>query len=155
MQREHIALFGSKASTEIKYSGVLDDRLWLMLDVEVTPMLKGHTFPTKVMLLICIAEEACFFGCQIAIVRIDNYQLHIQGCVRSLFKIKALCSLKIGWTVTTIQTREAFNADDDSGEDIIDDGQDMVADEDEASFEECDADRHMKQVQQCTPIKSR
>jgi hypothetical protein len=32
MQR-HRALFGSNASTEIEYYGVLDDRLWLMSDV--------------------------------------------------------------------------------------------------------------------------
>ncbi len=97
---------------QIEYSGVLDDQLWLMSDVEVTPLLKGHTFPTKEILLIQIAEEANFCGCQIAIVRSDNYQLHVQGCVGSLFKIMAFCSLKIGWKVTTIQTREATNADD-------------------------------------------
>jgi hypothetical protein len=89
MQREHRMLFGSNASTEIEYSGVLDDRLWLMSDVKVTPLLKGHTFPTKEILLIQIAEEANFCGCQIAIVRSDNYQVHVQGCVESLFQIKA------------------------------------------------------------------
>ena len=68
MQREHRMLFGSNAATEIEYSGVVDARLWLMLDVEVTPLLKGHTFPTKEILLIRIAEEANFCGCQIAIV---------------------------------------------------------------------------------------
>ncbi len=52
MQREHRALFGSNAATEIDYSGVVDARLWLMLDVEVTPLLKGHTFPTKEILFI-------------------------------------------------------------------------------------------------------
>ncbi len=44
MQREHSTLFGSNAATEIEYSGVVDARLWLMSDVEVTPLLKGHTF---------------------------------------------------------------------------------------------------------------
>ncbi len=68
MQREHRTLFGSNAATEIGYSGVVDARLWLMLDVEVTPLLKGHTFLTKEILLIRIAEEANFCGCQIAIV---------------------------------------------------------------------------------------
>jgi hypothetical protein len=135
MQMEHRALFGSNASTEIKYSGVLDDRLQLMSDVEITPLLKGHTFPMIEILLIQIAEKATFCGCQIAIVRNNNYQLHVKGCVGSFFKIKAICSLKIGWKMTTIQTREATNADDDPREDIIDDGQDKVADEDEASFE--------------------
>jgi hypothetical protein len=47
MQMEHRTFFGSNAATEIEYSGVVDDHLWLMSDVEVTPLLKGHTFPTK------------------------------------------------------------------------------------------------------------
>jgi hypothetical protein len=68
MQREHMTLFGSNAATEIEYSGVEDARLWLVSDVEVTPLLKGHTFPMKEILLIRIAEEANFCGCQIAIV---------------------------------------------------------------------------------------
>jgi hypothetical protein len=53
---------------EIEYSGVVDARLLLMLDVEFTPLLKGHTFPAKEILLIQIAEEANFCGCQIVIV---------------------------------------------------------------------------------------
>jgi hypothetical protein len=52
MQREHRTLFGSNAATEIEYSGVVDARLWLMSDVEVKPLLKGHTFPTKEILLL-------------------------------------------------------------------------------------------------------
>jgi hypothetical protein len=74
MQREHRTLFGSNGATKIEYSGVADARIRLMLDVEVTPLLKGHTFPTKEMLLIQIAEEANFCGCHIAIVQSDNYQ---------------------------------------------------------------------------------
>jgi hypothetical protein len=155
MQREHRTFFGSNAATEIEYSGVVDARLWLMSYVEVTQLLKGYTFLTKEILLIQITEEANFCGCQIAIVRSDNYQVHIQGCVGSLFQIKAFCSVKLGWKVTTIQTREATKADDDPAEDIINDGQGKVADEDNAFLEEDDADRKVKQVCQCTPIKSR
>jgi hypothetical protein len=68
MQREHRTLFGSNAATEIEFSGLVDPRFRLMSDVEVTPLMKRHTFPTKVILLIQIAEEANFCGCQIAIV---------------------------------------------------------------------------------------
>jgi hypothetical protein len=68
MQREHRLLFGSNAATKIEYSGVVDARLWLMSDVEVTPLLKGHTFPTKEIILIRTTEGANFCGCQIAIV---------------------------------------------------------------------------------------
>jgi hypothetical protein len=67
-QREERMLFGSNAATEIEYSGVVDASLLLMLDVEVTPLLKGHTFPTKEIVLIQIAEEANYCGCQNAIV---------------------------------------------------------------------------------------
>ena len=37
MQREHRTLFGSNVATEIEYSGVVNARLWLMSDVEITP----------------------------------------------------------------------------------------------------------------------
>jgi hypothetical protein len=77
-------LFGSNAATEIEYSGVVDARLQLMTDVEVTPLLKERTFPMKEILLIQIAEEANFFGCQIAIVESHNYQVYIRGCAGSL-----------------------------------------------------------------------
>jgi hypothetical protein len=51
MQRDHRMLVGSNAATEIEYSGVVDARLWLMSDVEVTPLLKGHIFLMKEILL--------------------------------------------------------------------------------------------------------
>ncbi len=102
--------------------------------------------------MIQIAEEANFCGCQIAIVMSNNYQVHIQGCVESLFQIKAFCSVKLGWKVTTIQTREVTKADDDPTEDIIHDGQENLADEDEASFEKEDVDRKVKQV--CNVLQS-
>jgi hypothetical protein len=81
MQRKHRTLFGSNATTDIEYSGVVDARLWLMSDVEVTPLLKGHTFPTKEILLIRITEEANFCGCQIAIVQSNNYR-YTSGAVQ-------------------------------------------------------------------------
>jgi hypothetical protein len=154
MQREHRILFGSNAATEIEYSGVVDARLRLMSDVMVTPLLKGHTFPTKEILLIQIAEEVNFCGCQIAIVRSNNYQVHIQGCAGSLFQIKLCCSVKLGWKATTLQTREATKSNDDPAEDIVHDGEEKVADEDKASLEEEDAGGKVKQVSQCNPIKS-
>jgi hypothetical protein len=68
VQREQRMLFGSNAANEIEYSGVSDAGLWVMMDVEVTPLLKGHTFSTKEILLIQITKEANYCGCQIAIV---------------------------------------------------------------------------------------
>ena len=47
-----------------------------MTDVEVSPILIGHMFPTKEILLIQIVEEANFCGCQIAIQRSENLRVH-------------------------------------------------------------------------------
>jgi hypothetical protein len=72
-----------------------------------------------------------------------------------LFEIKTFCSIKLGWKVITIQTREATNANDDPTEEVVYDGEEKVADEDKASSKEDDADRKVKAVRQRTPIKSR
>ncbi len=71
-----------------------------------------------------------------------------------MFQIKASCSVKLRWEVTTIQTREATKANDDPTEEIVYDGEEKVVDEDEASLEEDDADRKVKAICQHTPIKS-
>ena len=57
--------------------------------------------------------------------------------------------------MTTIQTREAAKANDDPAEEVVYDGEEKVADKDEASLEEDDADKKVKAVCQRTPIKSR
>jgi hypothetical protein len=155
VQREQRMLFGSNAANEIKYSGVSDAGLRLMMDVEVTPLLKGHTFPTKEILLIRIAKEANYCGCQIAIVWSDNYQVYVRGCSGSNFHMKASCSIKRGWKVTSINTREVTKANDDPADEFLHDGEEKVADEDKASVEEDDADGTEKAVRQRTPIKSR
>jgi hypothetical protein len=56
--------------------------------------------------------------------------------------------------MTTIQTREATKANDDPAEEVVYDVKEKVADEDEASLEEDDADKKVKAVHQRTPIKS-
>jgi hypothetical protein len=147
-------LFGSNAANEIEYSGVSDAGLRLMMDVEVTPLLKGHTFPTKEILLIQIAKEANYCGCQIAIVRSDNYQVYVRGCSGFNFHVKASCSIKRGWKVMSINTRDVTKANDDPADEFVHDGEDKVGDEDKASVEEDDADGTEKAVRQCTPIKS-
>ncbi len=101
--------------------------------------------------MIRIAEEANYCGGQIAIVRSNNYQVYIWGCAGSFFEIKAFCSVKLGWKVTTIQTREATKANDDPAEEVVYDGEEKVANEDEASLEEDDADGKVKAVRQHTP----
>jgi hypothetical protein len=57
-EREHrkMASLGSNSSTDIEYFGVVDvdERLRLMTDAEASPILVGHMFPTKEILLIRI-----------------------------------------------------------------------------------------------------
>ncbi len=57
--------------------------------------------------------------------------------------------------MTTIKTREVTTANDDPADKIVYDIEEKVADEDEASLEEDDADGKVNAVRQCTPIKSR
>jgi hypothetical protein len=61
------------------------------------PIVERAYLSNKEILLIQIAEEANFGGCQIAIVWSNNYQVYVQGCAGSLFQIKAFCSIKLGW----------------------------------------------------------
>ena len=80
-----------------------------MTDVEMSPILIGHMFPTKKVLLIRIAEEANFCGCQIAIQRSDNFKVHAHGMGGSSFSIQATYS-----KVTLHLTREVADADDNN-----------------------------------------
>ncbi len=57
--------------------------------------------------------------------------------------------------MTTIQTRKATKTNDDPAEEVVYDCEEKVADEDEASLEEDDADGKVMAVCQRTPIKSR
>jgi hypothetical protein len=72
-----------------------------------------------------------------------------------LFQVKASCSIKLGWKVTTIKTREVTKANDDPPDEIVYDVEEKVADEDKASLEEEDADGKVNAVRQRTPIMSR
>jgi hypothetical protein len=53
-----------------------------------------------------------------------------------------------------MQTREASTSNDDPTKEIVYHGEEKVADDDKASLEEEDADRKVKALCQCTPIKS-
>jgi hypothetical protein len=69
--------------------------------------------------------------------------------------MKASCSIKLGWKVTSINTREVTKANDDPADEFLHDGEEKVADEDKASVEKDDADGTEKTVRQRTPIESR
>jgi hypothetical protein len=159
-ERQKRASLGSNESTDIEYSGVLYESLRLMTDVEMSPILVGHTFPTKEVLLIRIAEEANFCGCQIAIQRSDNFKVHAHGMDGSSFSIQATCSTSSGWKATSRLTREVANADDNNIAQGGDADQacannDEAFDENHDGDEEGDADSSKKGIQDRTALKER
>ncbi len=64
-----------------------------------------HTFPLKELLLLHIAEEANFSGCQVAANRSEDKQVQVIGCAGSSFCVRAMFSLSVGWKVTKAVTR--------------------------------------------------
>ena len=68
------------------------DKIQLMTQVEDSPMKVGHTYPTKEMVLIRIAEEANLSGCMITISRSCSKRIFASGardnhtfCIRVLY----------------------------------------------------------------------
>ncbi len=62
-----------------QYTGVTSGLLWLMTEVRDTPLLSGHTFPSKEVLLIHIAEEANLFGVHTTLLCSDKNQVNVKG----------------------------------------------------------------------------
>ncbi len=60
-------------------TGVCDLTLRTMCDVEQHPLSVGHSFPTKNIVLLCIAEEENFFGVRTKIKRSDTHQIKVYG----------------------------------------------------------------------------
>jgi hypothetical protein len=55
----------------VEHSGVLTDLLRMMTEVQASPLLVGHTFPDKELLLLRMAEEANLSGCRVSSKRSD------------------------------------------------------------------------------------
>jgi hypothetical protein len=114
-----------------------------MTDVESSPLMLDHTFPTKEVLLLRITEEANLSGCHVSSKRSDDYRVQVVG------------SSDYGWKVTKCETRhdslsqEETTALDGGVEEIHNDGSDILGDE-----EGC-ADEYISHNCACTPIKSR
>ncbi len=74
-------------------TGVLSDKIRLMSQVEESPMQVGHTYPTKEIVLIRIAEEARnLSGCMITISWSCSQRIFASGardghtfCIRVLY----------------------------------------------------------------------
>ncbi len=92
--KQNCTLRKSTGSTvsDIVFTGVLNETLWTMTEVEETPLKVGDTFPLKEILLICTAEEANFGGCSTSSKRRDDCRLQIIGFPDSWFRMNATFS---------------------------------------------------------------
>ena len=96
----------STTPSDIEHSGVLISQLCMMTEVKASPLLVGHTFPSKELVLMCIAKEANYTGCWVFIKRSDNYRVQCNGCDGSSFCVRAVFSPSTGWKITKAETRE-------------------------------------------------
>ncbi len=95
---------GSTVS-DLVFTGVLNERLRTMAEVEDTPLKVDDTFPSKEILLICTAEEANFSGCSTSSKKSDDRRLQIIG-IDSWFCMFATFSPSYGLKVTRCDTQE-------------------------------------------------
>jgi len=72
LQREHHKLLVTNSEFEIEHTGVLISQLHMMTEVQASPLVVGHTFYDKEILLLRIAEEANLSGCQVSLKRSDD-----------------------------------------------------------------------------------
>ncbi len=96
-----------------QYTGVVIDSIRPMSTVADSPMAVGHTYPSKEVALIRIAEEANYSGCQVAIARSDLLRVQAYGRKGSSFEVRVVWSVKFGWRVSACNTRssKAMSAD--------------------------------------------
>ncbi len=86
---------GSTVS-DLLFTGVLNERLRTMTEVEDTPLKVEDTFPSKEILLIRTAEEANFSGCSTSAKRRDDRRLQIIGKPHLWFSMSATRLKKVG-----------------------------------------------------------
>ncbi len=125
------------SSADLEHSGVLYPQLHTMTEVESSPLLVGHTFPVKELLLLCIAKEANLSGCRESAKRSDNKHLQVIDCNGSSCCVWAVFWLSAGWAVTTAKTREitpSQESQDDENVEVNDNEDDVNG------IEEDDAD---------------
>ena len=88
------------------FTGCIDTTLRRMVDVRKAPLLLGHTFPFKDMLMMRIAEEANLYGVRVKTTRSDSFQLCVKGVDGDSFHVKAVYGTQIGlWKVIECNIR--------------------------------------------------
>jgi hypothetical protein len=113
-----------------------------MAEVESSPLMLDHTFPTKEVLLLRITEGANLNSCHVSSKRSDDYRVQVVGSSNSSFKTYAVFSSTFGWKVTKCETRldllsqEETTVLDSGVEVILNDGSDVLGDDEECADED-------------------
>ncbi len=82
------------------FTGCTESTLRRMVDVRSSPLLEGHTFPFKDILMIRIAEEANLYGVCVKTIRSDGFQVLVKGVDGDSFHVSAVYGTRIGlWKV--------------------------------------------------------
>ena len=88
-----------------RFTGICNPLFRTMVEVYNQPLLVGHTFPTKELVLMRIAEEANLFGVRVGIKRSDHLQIRVHA-YGDPFHVHASYGTLCGWwTVTKCQIR--------------------------------------------------
>ena len=82
------------------YTGVCDVTIRLMTEVELHPLELGHTFPTKDICLMRIAEEANLWGVRILMKRSDTHQIRAVGLLDSFDVVAYYSDRLLEWKIT-------------------------------------------------------
>jgi hypothetical protein len=83
----------------IEYLGVTTDIFRQMTAVEAEPMIVGHNYPSKEILLMRIAEEANLHNVEAATIWSCDKRVYFQGTAGATFTVKARHSETKNWTV--------------------------------------------------------
>ena len=86
----------------VDYTGDQAPTIRKMTVVEERRLVAGHSFPTRTLLLLRVAEEANLRHIPMSIVRSDNRQLLVIG---DKFLVRGSCSDKNGWVATKVFCR--------------------------------------------------
>jgi hypothetical protein len=97
----------SLAKFERDYTDICMDLLQPLTKVALFPLMEGHTFPNKEILLMQIAKEANILGVQVGIKRSEQFQLVVKGLKGNPFHVQGTHGDKTGWKVSTCITRES------------------------------------------------
>ncbi len=98
-KRAKLAQEGLEASTDVNpadYNGCNLDRLQTMAEVEAHPLMAGHSFSSRDIMYLRVAEEANLQAIVIKINRNDDQQFVATGID---FYVRATFTDRLGWTV--------------------------------------------------------